>query len=812
MIHQVAIDSRRVNSADALFVALKGEHHDGHDFIDQAAKKGAKFALVSKEWNPSLSPSSIQLLRVAQPLAALQEIAQCYRETLSAQFIAISGSFGKTMVKDLLLSLLNTQYSAGGSPESFNSQIGVPLSLFTINQSHSFAIIEAAISHKGEMDALAKMIRPNYSILTPIGKKHLATLNDLKTLSQELCKLIDAVPQQGWSLLPSEQLPFLSRVDNRFFWDQPSHLLPFAKRLSSNQKNYTLHFPNQESFSCTLPGYSAYYMNLINIAVQAAWLLDISAENIVRVLSQLREEPSRTELWSSPKGTHILNDTYCSDPQSVLRCLRFSNLSPAYKRKIFAFGGMRSQAPNILQEYGHIGEIFAAAKIDQLLLYGDNPFSTLIEAFKRDHPNGKIFSFADELTLIAYLNEQAKQDDLIFIKGERKVPFDVLIKGFHEGLSNNLLIINLSAIEANLKLLKHKLPKPTRIMGIIKAFAYGTGDARMAKYLPVCGVDILGVSYVDEGVILRQSGIDKPIFSINAAIYEIDKVVKWDLEVGVSNLVFLQELSKRAREEERCIKVHLHVNTGMGRFGCRPEEALMLAQFIVGQTHLKLEGVMTHFACADDPSQDPFTQTQIASFDSVIEQLQAQGIDPPWKHASNSSGAIRFYLPQYNMVRIGLALYGLHASESVEKASDLRLALSLTSRIVGINVCHKGESVSYGRSYRIEKEIGRIAILPIGYFDGFHRHYSGKASVLIAGQRAPMVGNICMDYMMIDVTDIENVNVGDPVLIFGEDESGNFLSPEGLAESGNSIIHELITCLGPRIQRIFVFEEGQQQR
>jgi alanine racemase/UDP-N-acetylmuramoyl-tripeptide--D-alanyl-D-alanine ligase len=250
----------------------------------------------------------------------------------------------------------------------------------------------------------------------------------------------------------------------------------------------------------------------------------------------------------------------------------------------------------------------------------------------------------------------------------------------------------------------------------------------------------------------------------------------------------------------------------MGRFGCRPEEAFELASEICHSSSLELEGIMTHFACADDPKEDPFTQEQVEKFDRVIDTLKKQGISAKWVHAANSSGALRFHLPQYNMVRLGLAVYGLYVSEAAKKALDLRLAISLHSRIVGINICKEGETISYGRRYRVTREMQKIAVLPIGYFDGIHRNYSGKGDVLVHGQKAPMVGNICMDNLMVDVTDIPQVAVGDKVLIFGEDEFGNYLSPEELATSGDSIVHELITCLGPRIPRIFVYEEGKQIR
>jgi alanine racemase/UDP-N-acetylmuramoyl-tripeptide--D-alanyl-D-alanine ligase len=347
------------------------------------------------------------------------------------------------------------------------------------------------------------------------------------------------------------------------------------------------------------------------------------------------------------------------------------------------------------------------------------------------------------------------------------------------------------------------------MMVMVKALAYGTDQVRMSKFLETCQIDILGVSFVDEGVALKCAGVSQSIFVLQAATYEAYKVVKWGLEIGVSDRELIQAVGEEARKQGKKIKVHLHIDTGMGRLGCRLEEALPLAKAVQSQPGLELEGIMTHFACADDPAQDSFTLQQAESFRQIIEQLEKEGIALRWRHAANSSAAVRFHFPHCNMVRIGLAAYGLYSSKAVQSAVELRLALALTSRIVGINSCKRGETVSYGRSYCVERSMQRIAVLPIGYFDGLHGSYSGKGAVVIHGQKAPMIGKICMDFMMVDITDIPAAAVGDPVLVFGEDEHGSYLSPEELAAQGDSIIHELITCLGPRIERIFIHEESR---
>jgi alanine racemase len=389
--------------------------------------------------------------------------------------------------------------------------------------------------------------------------------------------------------------------------------------------------------------------------------------------------------------------------------------------------------------------------------------------------------------------------DAVDLKESFETHLDSLQKGM-----NNQCLIDLSAIKDNIEALRRHLPKENRIMVMVKAQAYGTDHLQMSIFLSSIGIDILGVSYVDEGVALREANIRQDVFVLNAAIYEVANVVKYGFEVGVSDAEMIRALDKEATAQFKAIKVHLHIDTGMRRFGCRPEEALDLARLIQSCPSLLLEGIMTHFTSADDPTEDTFTLQQTFLLDSAIKEITDAGIDIPWRHAANSSASMRFRFPQYNMVRIGLAIYGLYTSQSVKKAMELIPAHSLTSRIVGINICKPGETISYGRSYTVTGKEQRIAVLPIGYFDGLHRHYSGKGSIIIRGCRCPMVGRICMDFMMVDVSAVPGVQVGDQALIFGKGSDGEYLSPEELAFSGGTIAHELITCMGPRIQRVFI--------
>jgi len=813
---QITIDSQRIDSPNALFIALKGKTQDGHKFIPQAILAGARYIIVRKDWSSNEPMPDVQILRVEDPLAALQQIAGTYRQQLPCHVIAITGSFGKTMVKDLLQNMLATSYSVVASPESFNSQIGVPLSLLTIRKEHEFALIEAGISQKEEMDILSKMIAADYEIITHIGKKHLTTLGNLKTVAAEMLKLLNFSSKKQWALIPND--PHLTSLlapvsSNYHFWTNPSSELPHAHFISnehSPQMSYRIDFPNHRHHDGQISSGFYYFLDLINITAKAAWLLGISSEAISHTLDDYTPEPMRTEIWKSPTGTTFINDSYCSDPQSIDIALNYLRQSQSDARKFFVFGGMRGKHQHSDIYYKRIGKAIHRAKVKTLLLYGSHHFAPMIDEILTLDPNFEILQSPTYKEALHKIKTIIKQNDTVLIKGDCKQPIDTITATFNDSICSNQCVINLAAIADNITTIRNKLPPKTRIMVVVKAMAYGTDDIRIAKFLETRDIDILGVSYVEEGVVLKRAGVSQAIFVINAAIYEAAKVVKWNLEIGVSDQSLIDAVAYEAKLQNKTIKVHLHVDTGMGRFGCRPEEVLNLVKLIHAHPHLEFEGIMTHFACADDPNQDSFTHTQTQKLDIAIHELIANGYAPRWRHAANSSGAIRFDFPQYNMVRIGLAVYGLYSSQATKEALELHLAVSLISRIVGINTCKYGDTVSYGRSYSVESEHQRIAVLPIGYFDGLHRNYSNKGYVIIRGKKAPMIGKICMDFMMVDVTHIPNAAPGDAVLIFGEDEYGHYLSPEELATRGDSIVHELITCLGPRIQRIFILEEAKR--
>lgn len=788
IINRAAIDSRRIESPNSLFIALKGRRLDGHQFT---AQSGAKYALVKKGYQQKQSQPI--LLRVDDPLRAFQEIVSCYRQQLRGNVVCIAGSYGKTMVKDLLHHLLESSFHIASSPESFNSQIGVPLSLLHADDDHEHILIEAGFSRIGEAEKLEKMIAPSFTVITSVGQKHLHDLGSQKQIACEIEKLYPRA-SKNWILSPIDS--FLTPHPTTYYWESPSSQLPHVT-LSKGDKDYLIQFPNQISGSITRPIGMSYLIKILNISIKAAYLLGASPEQILEQLKTYQPEPMRTEIWRTSAGTMIINDSYCADPQSLDVSLNLFHYTRPKGRKILLFSGIRKTSPST---FSRLGEAIGRAKPQTILLTEAAP--QIEKTIRQESPESKILHFPTVDEALNMLQKNLRPEDVLIIKGKHKLPLEKLTKTMHGSVFTNQCCINLAAIASNIKLIRSKLSKNTELMAMVKAMAYGTDQSIIAKFLKTEGIDRLGVSYVDEAIALRREGVDQKIFVLNAAPFESEKVVDWGFEVAVNDRLSLINIENAAKKRQKRASVHLHVDTGMSRLGCRPEEALPLAHLINQSPFLDLEGVMTHFACSNDPGQDSFTLKQSLIFDETIAVIENAGIKIPFKHACNSQAALRLHFPQYNMARIGIALYGL--------CPEGTLALSLTSCIVGINHCRKGETISYGRSYTVAKEEERIAVIPIGYYDGLHLNYSGKGKVKIHGKTAPIVGQICMDYMMVDITHIPEAATGDSVLIFGRDAEEHSLSPQTLADQGNSTVYELLTCLGPRIQRVFIHEEDEK--
>jgi alanine racemase/UDP-N-acetylmuramoyl-tripeptide--D-alanyl-D-alanine ligase len=812
VIDSVTIDSRNIRSQNTLFVALPGKHGDGHKFVSHALENGARFAVVNKSWQPSSPYDEAKILRVDSPIHALQSIAEAYRETLkTVHLIAIAGSCGKTMLKDLLGHIFQRPH-VFTSPESFNNQLGVALSILSIPAKTELAFIEMAATEEHEMERLVKMAKPDIALVTNFFRKRFETQTTKQAVAAQIVKLLESLPQEGFAILEGDSRVDLSLVPCPWYaWNETNSLLPRVQLLGIDGTaglRVVCYFPGMQASQIVVKANHAYIAELLTIASAAAWKLGISPENIISSLRTYQPESIRTEIWKNKSGTMFVNGTYAHTLLSFNASLDELNAytgSPSRNnggKRLLVFGGL-SKDP--LSLYRCLHDSFTKYAIQDVFCW-PHEIGKVLRSYESASVN--IHSFDTLESAIQAAQRHAGPADTVIFKCPKKLPVDWLLEQIEGNPPNTTAHVNLAAVRSNIEMIRQMLPDTCRIMVMVKALAYGTDDIQVSTFLETCGVDILGVSYIDEAVGMRKMGVRQSIFVLNVTHFEMKKALAWNLEVGVSSLEQIEAAQTAAKELKSTIKVHLHVDTGMKRFGCTPESAVELGKAIARSTNLIFEGIFTHFCVADDPQQDAFTLHQANILKQAVEQLKTLNISPHYRHASNSSASIRFSFPDFNMVRIGLATYGIHTSPASAALLDLRPALSLYSKIVGFNYATAGDTVSYGRTHTISSEKARLAVIPIGYYDGLHRSYSGKSSVIIRGQKAPMVGRICMDYTMVDVSDIPEAAIGDEVVLFGEDETGRYLSPEILATSGGSIVHELMSCIGPRVQRLFIYDES----
>lgn len=797
MCDQVSIDSRCVHSKRALFVALAGSKTDGHCYLQEAEKQGALFALVKASTNAT-NPvhfgnlSRLHLIPVADPLRALQRLARAHREQLTTRVVAITGSYGKTFCKDLLHHLLEKRFRTHSSSESFNSQIGAALSLLEMGTSDELALIECGISQHGEMKKLADMLRPDHAVLTHLGRAHLQTLGSVEAICLEKAQLLQSVVSDRWCLLPSSAMQILANSGypppkNWIAWDQtPPACSPLNLSLDPRSKAYRFVAGDRSFVISSSPDLQP-LLATVNVAVRAGLLLGLKPEEIAERLRCFRFDPMRLEMWKSSAGYLIINDFYCGDLVSLTKTLQWSRqFARPSSRRIFWFGGLKrdkQSRQNALQRIQNAG-------------------------FDRVHLSSGVGARARSQQLSLARCELVPGDQLL-IRGAQKLSIQEISHSLKAPLPVATLQINLAAVEHNVAEFRRYWPPGTAVMAMVKAMAYGTDSEILAKFLTNCQVQSFGLASVDEAIALRHFGITHTLVALHAAKEQWSMAPEWNIQVCVSSRSEIEGLASCAKKAKKILPLHLHVDTGMCRLGCPLSRAAGLAKLIQNHPQLELEGIMSHFAVADDPSQVAFTDKQVKSFHRLLHQLQTLQVLPRFAHIANSAGALNTLRP-CNLVRLGLALYGLHPNAKGESRIELQQALTLKVQIAQIHQIKRGESVSYGRVYTAQRSSEKIAVLPLGYADGLHRAYSGKCSVIIRGRKAPLVGAICMDFAMANVTDIPGCSTGDTALVFGEDEWGNAQNPMELAAELKASPHELISSLGARVQRVFIYEEKPQ--
>jgi alanine racemase len=812
VIDRICTDSRGA-APGALFVALKGQQTDGHRFLGDAFRNGASAALVEKEKLAQDRVASAALdatwplIVVADPLRGLQALARWHRREYFQRVLAITGSNGKTIVKDALKTLLAGRQVLA-SPGSYNSQLGLPLAVLSAEKPEPLAILEVGISAPGEMAALEEIARPDYGILTNIGLAHVAAFGNREGIAQEKMKLFERVPPDGWLLLPSDeptldapakkiQCP-IHRIGGK---DELLSLKPLS--LSADGQVLELSIPPQGSRSVTVKTRSPEIIADLHLAATAAHLLGVPLEEIATGLDDYVPTSTRMELWSSPQGIRIINDGYSSDPISVHAALRSATLGASRTgRKMFAFAGMRELGTSSAREHTQVGAQAAECGFSHLFLVGNGELATTAEGYKRVRPEGRVEQVNSAEELKDRLLPLLRPGDTVLFKGPRNAGMVKAVRDLSGAIAQRCLWVNLAAIEGNVARFRRHCGGAVHIVAMLKAMAYGTELAQLGSWMSQLGIHHVGVSSANEGVAVRKTGADQDILVFLSEREDVDNLLSYRLTPVIYSAELVDSFIAALQGSGRTLDVHLKVDTGMHRLGVPSASAVELAQRIRASGVMRLTGVCTHFAAAEDPASDDFTRQQIAAFNQVIAGLKANGFNDLQIHAANTAGAIRFPEAHYNMVRIGLGLYGIYPSEAARKLIDLELAVGLTSRITSIQEFAPGDTLGYNRTFTAKRRT-QVGIVPFGYDDGLPWRLSGAGQVLVEGRAAPIVGRISMDQMQIDLTDIPGASVGAEVLLYGT-HNGHTLRPEQVSQMAGTISYELLTRLGERVHRIYI--------
>lgn len=812
VVRGAAIDSRRVRPGD-LFFALPGERTDGHRFVASAITAGAAAAVVSARWLAGQPDATGPLIAVEDPLRALQALAAWHRRTHIRQVLAITGSNGKTVVKDALTALMAGHCALASSPGSHNSQVGVPLSVLAAPPGTQLGVFEAGVSSPGEMARLEAILGPDYGILTNVGLAHLAGFGQREVTAREKLSLFANIDSTGWVLVPHGD-PVVEAASSRLGCERLHHgsqdsgvarLLSLAP--SEAGATLELALPSGRQLSLPVRTRSVPLVQDLLMAVTAALRLGLPEDEVEPRLADFSFGATRMELWRTPEGVTIVNDACSSDPLSVQAALQaVAGHVPAQGRRIFVFGGMGELGERSEREHQLIGELAAQHGFTHLVLLDNPALHHTARAFLRASPDNQVLQVAQASQVRDVVRPLARAGDTILVKGPRHEGLAREARALWESMAPTRLLVDLGAVRENIARIRGQGQPQPLLLAMLKAWAYGTDFARVATWLQQSGVDWIGVSAADEGSMARRAGVHLPILVTLLSGEEVDKALRYRLTPVVYSLDMAEALIRELRRLDGELEVHLEIDTGMGRLGARPEQTEALVRRVLGSGVLKPTGLMTHLSSADDPAADAYTSHQLERFEACVATARRAGMRDFLVHAAASSGAMRFPHACYDMVRTGLGLWGIYGSSAMEQALELQLAISLISRIVHVASYQRGERIGYAGSYVVPRDGLRVGVVGMGYNDGIPWSLSNRGAVLVGGHPAPIIGRISMDSMAVDLSACPQAEVGDEVLIFGS-RDGHTLRPETVAELAGTIPYELLVRVDSRrVQRLFVGE------
>jgi Alr-MurF fusion protein len=791
-VEHLLIDSRRViHPSTALFFAITTSRRDGHDFIKEAYNKGVRGFVIQKEIDTKLFPEA-SFLHVADTLKALQQLAAHHRQKFSIPVIGITGSNGKTIVKEWLYQLLNEQYNIARSPKSYNSQVGVPLSVWQLQPQHTLAIFEAGISQKGEMNALQQVIQPTLGVLTNIGEAHAEGFAEKMYEKQKLFSSAESV------ICSTEKLQPLSVTHTAIYsWGIASSNSLVVKEINKYLSETTIIFISGAiTDSLTIPFIDDASIENAITCLAVCMYLQVPFQNIKEKFLQLRPVSLRLELKSGIHNTTIINDSYSADLSSLTIALNMLQQQGQHQQRTVILSDFQLTPEQETATYHSIAELLQQHQVQRLITVGPRTKAVLVPQLSAAINS---ISFETTAALEQQIDSIPFQNETILLKGARVFELDRIAQLLEQKTHQTVLEINLSAITRNIRAHQQLLKPSTKIMAMVKAFSYGSGSYEIANLLQFMKADYLAVAFTDEGVALRKAGISLPIMVMNPEPVTFDALIDYNLEPELFSFSILQAFEGFLEKEGiNSYPVHIKMDTGMHRLGFMPTELEELVNVLTRQNTFSIQSVFSHLAASEDLAEDVFTLQQAGLFEEACRYLETALGYSFLKHLDNSNGTIRHPQLQFDMVRLGIGMYGISSS-----AAKLQLeeALTLKTTIAQIKQLQPGETVGYNRRGIITKP-SLIATVRIGYADGYPRNLSnGVGYMLINGQKTPVIGTVCMDMTMLDITGLADVKEGDEVIVFGKELSVNILS-----KAGNTIPYEIMTGINQRVKRVY-YEE-----
>ncbi|RKE78511.1 bifunctional UDP-N-acetylmuramoyl-tripeptide:D-alanyl-D-alanine ligase/alanine racemase [Chryseobacterium sp. AG363] len=791
LIKNIAYDSRIIYSIkNSAFIAINTHKNSGEKFIESAMDRGIN-VIISEHYYPEFD--NITWIIVENSVEFLQKLAKYHFENSHLQSIGITGSNGKTILKEWLYQCLWNEFPTVKSPKSFNSQIGLPLSLLQINSSHQLGIFEVGISKPHEMEKLENIFHPQIGLLTHIGTAHAANFSSEEELINEkiiLFKNSEVIIYNGDNFLVDQKIKKSYSDKKLISYGFKKENQVFIKNNISKDENIIVEYLGEE---ISFPVHQRDEATLTNAMALISVLKELNIENkkIVEKINLLKAVEMRLEAIEGVKGNIVINDSFNLDLDSLKTALQFLNEYNKSKKSLVLTDivGVNSNAKELYEE---VSELVNEQNFDSVFLIGDE-ISNFSELFKT-----KTYTFIDTKELIESKHLTEIENQIILLKGARKFEIEKLKDILELRKHDTVLEVNLNAILHNINYHKSLLKPGTKMMAMVKANAYGLGSFEVSEFLQHHHIDYLGVAYADEGVELRKKGITTPIIVMNPEQHSYQTIIEYNLEPEIYSFRVLELFYEAVQKSgyDKKYPIHIKLETGMHRLGFKDFELDQLSETL-SQKNVRVQSMFSHLSSSDMPEEKEFTLKQLEIFEKNSGYLIEKLGYTPIRHILNSAGITSYKDHQHDMVRIGIGMLGESADPEIQK--QLRSVVSFKTVISQISTVENGESVGYSRRYKADHPT-RIATIPVGYADGIPRLIGNQVgNVGVNKTLAPIVGNICMDMMMINVDHIPNVKEGDTVTVFNAKPS-----LKEFAGYCKTITYEVLTSISPRVKRIYI--------